>query len=72
MKQRLGENKHKLCETIAGRTYCVCYTSGHYRHGVAECWYGEGETVYDADYVDYVKGTVVPKIREGQRATVLV
>lgn len=66
MKQRLGARKHKRCETVGGRAYRACYTSGHYGHGIAECWFGDGECVHDADSVDYVRGTVEPKIRAGQ------
>lgn len=66
MKQRLGEKKHRLCEAISGRTYRACYTSGHYGHGVAECWFGEGECVHDADRVNYVTKEWQPKIRAGQ------
>lgn len=66
MKQRLGAKKHKKCEAIGGRAYRACYTSGHYGHGVAECWYGEGECVKDADVVNYHVGTVQPKIRAGE------
>lgn len=65
MKQRLGDKKHKRCEAISGLSYRACYTSGNYGHGIAECWFGEGELVRDADAVDYVKGTFAPKIRDG-------
>lgn len=65
MKQLLGKKKHKRCEAIAGKSYRACYTSGHYAHGTAECWFGEGDVMSDADYVDYVKGTATPKIRDG-------
>lgn len=66
MKQRLGMKKHRLCEQIAGRSYRACYTSGHYGHGWAECWYGEGERVSDADYVNYQTRDLQPKIRDGR------
>jgi hypothetical protein len=66
MKQVLGAKKHKRCEGIAGKSYRVCYTSGNYGHGVAECWYGDGETVHDADWVNYVAQTVEPKYRDGR------
>lgn len=65
MKQRLGEKKQRLCESIAERKYRACYTSGNYGHGIAECWFGDGERMNDADRVDYVRRTVQPKIREG-------
>jgi hypothetical protein len=65
MKQRLGAKKHARCERIAGRPYRACYTSGNYGHGLAECWFGVGECVRDADWVDYVQGTVAPKYRDG-------
>jgi hypothetical protein len=35
-------------------------------HGIAECWFGEGDTVHDADTVDYVQGFAEPRIRDGQ------
>jgi hypothetical protein len=68
MKQRLGEKKHRLCEQIADRPYRRCYTSGHYGHGIAECWFGDGDPLRDADEVNYVTRTVRPKIRDGQAA----
>lgn len=72
MKQRLGAKKHKRCEVIGGRTYRACYTSGHYGHGVAECWFGDGDCIHDADYVNYTASTVIPKIRGGRLVEALV
>jgi hypothetical protein len=66
VKQRLGDKKHKKCEAIAGKSYRACYTSGNYGHGVAECWYGDGEVVRDADWVNYRTDSVEPKVRDGQ------
>lgn len=72
MKQVLGAKKHRLCEQIAGRAYRRCYTSGHYGHGIAECWFGDGDPVRDADTVNYVARTVAPKIRDGQHVPSLM
>jgi hypothetical protein len=67
MKQRTGKKLHKRCEAIAGKPYRVCYTSGNYPHFVAECWFGEGDIVGDADWVDYIQNVVTPKFRNGVR-----
>lgn len=70
MKQVLGEKKRQRCEAITGRAYRVAYTSGNYGHGWAECWFGEGETVYDADMVNYQTGEWQIKARGSERACV--
>lgn len=67
MKQYLGKKKQKRCESISGRPYRCCYANGSNPHGIAECWYGDGELVYDADSVDFIHGTWQPKIRNGKR-----
>ena len=61
MKQVLGDKKHKLCETIAGRKYINCYTTR--QHNVAECWYD----TRNADLVNYKVGHYWPDIRNGER-----
>lgn len=62
MKQRLGKKKHKLCEEIAGKKYTQCWTSAKYGHFIAECWIDSS----NADYVNWKKQTMKPKIRDGQ------
>lgn len=68
-KQVLGDKKHRRCEAIAGRAYRVCYANGtRLEHGIAECWFGDGEVVRDADRVNYETGRWWPWVREGQLA----
>ncbi len=67
MKQRLGKKRHRRCEAIGGRTYRSCYVRGGWPHGQAECWFGEGDTVRDADIVNYLTATgPVPLYRDGK------
>jgi hypothetical protein len=68
-KQILSDKKQKRCEAIAGRAYRICYANGtRLQHGHAECWFGEGEYVRDADVVNYKTGEWRPYVREGQLA----
>lgn len=67
MKQRLGEKKARLCADIGGKPYRACYTRGGWAHGLAECWFGDGETLHDADWVNYRTRESEAYLRDGQR-----
>ena len=62
MRQRLGENKHRKCEDITGKTYTSCLVRGNSKHYWAICWYSE----QDADWVNYKTREWEAYIRDGQ------
>jgi hypothetical protein len=67
MKQRLGRKKQQRCEAVTGRSYRECFTNGtRLVHHQAECWFGEGARVSDADLVDWARKIWRPYIRAGQ------
>ncbi len=69
MKQRLGKRKHARCEAVTGKTYRACYANGAREHYWAECWFGDGECVNDADDVNWMTGEWSVRYRQGQPVT---